>query len=78
MQSHTDLWRAGKAKDPKLGFGSQLYDNEGWGWNDKWVAHVREHCTKNSDHYGKRVNQPEVATGDSTPATLPAAAIDPQ
>jgi hypothetical protein len=25
MQSHTDLWRAGKAKDPKLGFGSQLY-----------------------------------------------------
>jgi hypothetical protein len=46
MQSHTDLWQSGKAKDPRLGFGSQLYDNEGWGWNDKWVTHVREHCEK--------------------------------
>jgi hypothetical protein len=78
MQSHTDLWRAGKAKDPKLGYGSQVYDNEGWGWNDKWVARVREHCAKNSDRYGKSVNQPEVAAANAARSTLPAAATDPQ
>jgi hypothetical protein len=77
MQSHTDLWRAEKAKDPKLGFGSQLYDNEGWGWNDKWAAHVREHCAKNSDRYGKRVKQPEVAPADAVPSVISSAATDP-
>lgn len=46
IKSHTDLWRAENAKDPKLGYGSPLYGNEGWGWNEKWVEHVREYCAK--------------------------------
>ena len=74
MQSHTDLWQSEKAKDPKLGYGSPLYENEGWGWSEKWVAHVREHCAKNSDRYGKKVKQPEVAPADAAPPAVAAAA----
>ena len=57
VQSHTDLWQAEKAKDPKLGYGSPLCANEGWGWNEKWVAHVRQHCTEYAERYGKREKQ---------------------
>lgn len=59
MHHHTELWQTEKAKDPKLGYGSPLYGTEGWGWNDKWLAHVRDHCAKNDGHYGRRVKQPE-------------------
>jgi len=31
VSKHTDLWKAAKAKDPKLGFGSPIYGKEGWG-----------------------------------------------
>ncbi|MDR3401225.1 MAG: DUF3644 domain-containing protein [Chthoniobacter sp.] len=54
MQNHTDLWKAENAKDPKLGFGSPMYGNEGWGWNEKWLTRVLEHCRKYSERYGKR------------------------
>ncbi len=54
MQSHTDLWQTKKAKDPKVGYGSPMYGNEGWGWNEKWLARVREHCAEYSEQYGKR------------------------
>jgi hypothetical protein len=74
MQNHTDLWQSKKAKDQKLGYGSPLYENEGWGWSEKWVAHVREHCAKNSDRYGKRAKQPEVAPADAVASSAVAAA----
>jgi hypothetical protein len=71
-QSHIDLWKSENAKDPKLGFGSPMYGNEGWGWNDKWVAHVREHCAKNSERYGKR-GVPRVEPVPSPPSSGSAA-----
>jgi hypothetical protein len=52
MQSHTDLWQSLNARDPKLGFGSPLYGNEGWGWNEKWVLRVREYCKEYSEQFG--------------------------
>jgi hypothetical protein len=79
MQSHTDLWQAGKAKDPKLGFGSPLYGTEGWGWNDKWVTRVREHCAQHGDHYGKQTKQAQTAptgTARSPPGPAPAATTE--
>jgi hypothetical protein len=74
MQSHTDLWNVEKAKDPKLGFGSPLFGTEGWGWNEKWVAHVREHCAEHSDHYGKPTPQPLPPATEVTPPQVPAVA----
>jgi hypothetical protein len=67
MQSHTDLWQSENAKDPKLGFGSPLYGTEGWGWNEKWVAHVRAHCAEHAAHYGKRVKPPDFAAEETPP-----------
>ena len=57
MQQHTDLWKAEHARDPNLGFGSPVFGKEGWGWNEKWVAHVRQHCAKYAERYGKRKEQ---------------------
>src|SRR5690349_19208734 len=42
-QQHTELWQFEKAKDPRRGFGSPVFGKEGWGWNEKWVTHVRDH-----------------------------------
>ena len=56
-QQHTDLWKAEHARDPNLGFGSPVFGKEGWGWNEKWVAHVRQHCAKYAERYGKRKEQ---------------------
>ena len=72
MQSHTDLWRSENARDPNLGFGSPMYGNEGWGWNDKWVAHVRAHCAEHSERYGRR-KQPAVAPPETTTSPSPVA-----
>ena len=68
MQSHTDLWQVEKAKDPKYGYGSPMYGNEGWGWNEKWLTHVREHCAEHSEQYGKRVAQSEAQPVEAVPA----------
>ncbi len=59
IRHHTLLWQSDKAKDPKLGFGSPTFGNKEWGWNDKWVARVREHCEKNSERYGKIIKDKE-------------------
>jgi hypothetical protein len=67
MQSHTELWRAEDAKDPKLGYGSPMYGNDGWGWNEKWVAHVREHCAEHAERYGKRVQPPDAPAAEPPP-----------
>lgn len=67
MQSHTDLWKTENAKDSKLGYGSPMYGNEGWGWNEKWVAHVREHCAEYAERYGKRVKPPDAPAAEPAP-----------
>ncbi|MGI4744844.1 MAG: DUF3644 domain-containing protein [Janthinobacterium lividum] len=72
MQSHTDLWQVEKAKDPKLGFGSPTYGNEGWGWNEKWLTHVRKHCAIHSEHYGRPVAQPEAQLKNSPEGSVTA------
>lgn len=72
---HTELWKANKAKDQKLGFGSPTFGTEGWGWNEKWVVFVRQHCMENSTRYGKRVKPSQAVDGGSqhplNPVILP-------
>lgn len=80
INKHTDLWKAEKAKDPELEFGSPVFGNKEWGWNEKWLAHVREHCAKNSARYRKQTPQPEAPATEVTPprqvaAASPAAAM---
>ncbi len=72
ISKHTDLWKAEKAKDPKLEFGSPVFGNKEWGWNEKWLAHVREHCVKNSARYGKLAKEPDPPAADVTPSTMAA------
>lgn len=74
ISNHTDLWKAEKAKDPKLEFGSPVFGNKEWGWNEKWLAHVREHCAKNSPRYRKQAPQPEAPAAKVTPPPQVAAA----
>jgi hypothetical protein len=57
IQNHTQLWQSENAKNPRLGFGSTVFDSDWWGWNEKWVAHVRQHCTEFAERYGKRENK---------------------
>jgi Protein of unknown function (DUF3644) len=74
INRHTDLWKAEKAKDAKLEFGSPVFGNKEWGWNEKWLAHVREHCDKNAASYGKVVKLPsEVPVAENGPIPQPSA-----
>jgi hypothetical protein len=51
---HTRLWQDLDARDEKLGYGTPLFDGAGyWGWHQKWVDRVREHCKENEAVYGK-------------------------
>jgi hypothetical protein len=81
VSKHTDLWKASRAKDPRLDFGSAVFGNKEWGWNERWLGHVREHCAKNSERYGKPAKQPEAqAEAVATPSprsAVPAAAAAP-
>ena len=67
IKDHTDLWKTGNAKDLKLGYGSPTYGNEGWGWYEKWVAHVREHCSERAGYYGKRASPHDAPTAQPPP-----------
>jgi hypothetical protein len=64
---HTQLWQSENAKDPKLGFGSWLFTNKEWAWNEKWVEFVRQQCAKNVALCGKL--EP-IASTDITSATV--------
>lgn len=46
---HTQLWKDKKAKDPKLGYGTQVA--KAWYWYDKWFAEVEQYCNEQGNKY---------------------------
>lgn len=50
---HTRLWQGLDAKRPGKGYGTTIFGSD-WGWYEKWVDRVREHCIENADQYGKQ------------------------
>ena len=49
MHSHTNLWKAKNAKDPKYNYGVEIAKQ--WYWYENWVEVVRQHCKKNYYQY---------------------------
>jgi len=50
---HTRLWQDLNARDVTLGYGIPLFDGY-WGWYEKWVDRVREHCKEHAELYRKK------------------------
>lgn len=46
QHTHTQLWKASDAKNPKHAYGTQVVKQ--WYWYKKWVDAVRSYCQKNS------------------------------
>lgn len=49
VTAHTYLWQIKDAKNPKLGFGTQVATT--WYWYDKWVNEVENYCKENAQLY---------------------------
>ncbi len=47
VHQHTLLWKQKDAKNPHLGFGTQIANV--WYWYDKWLDEVHIHCNRNSN-----------------------------
>jgi hypothetical protein len=77
ITKHTDLWKGEKAKDPKLEFGSPVFGNKEWGWNEKWLAHVREHYAKNAARYRVPETSPDAPAEKTAAAPSPAQSASP-
>jgi hypothetical protein len=46
---HTELWKEKDAKNPILGFGTQVA--KAWYWYDKWLEEVEKHCIESENTY---------------------------
>jgi len=49
QHQHTEFWKSKDAKNPKLGFGTQVA--KAWYWYDKWLDEVEKHCTQSGNRY---------------------------
>lgn len=49
IAQHTNLWKTNDAKNPSLGYGTQV--SKQWYWYKKWLDFVRQHCQENSSTY---------------------------
>lgn len=52
MHNHTQLWRKLDAKNPALGFGTNVAGKH-WHWYERWLDEVRTHCKQNSEVYSE-------------------------
>lgn len=51
LQSHTNLWKSLKAKDPAKGFGRAGDYKNTWVWYNSWIDRVHAHCQEQADKY---------------------------
>jgi hypothetical protein len=49
VSAHTTLWQKKDAKNPSLGYGTQVATT--WYWYDKWLDEVEKYCKENEKWY---------------------------
>lgn len=49
FHSHTELWKANDAKNPKHVYGTDVVGQ--WYWYESWVQYVQSYCQKNAAKY---------------------------
>jgi len=49
QHQHTQLWKLKDAKNPALGFGTNVVNS--WYWYDKWLKEVEKHCKESGNFY---------------------------